>query len=115
LAPRRLRSSDVPADHEALRTAGDYLLRQEVTVKGDWAIRNPDLAPGGWAFEFENDFYPHVYGRAVVPRALHELGRGEDAIGRGVEWLVGMQSRDGGWGAFDVDNQAKGPCKSPLW
>jgi squalene-hopene/tetraprenyl-beta-curcumene cyclase len=114
LAALALRACGVSADHEALRKAGDYLLREEVTVKGDWSIRNPDLAPGGWAFEFENDLYPDVDDTAVVALALHELGRGEDAIGRGVDWLVGMQSRDGGWGAFDVDNQALWLYKVPF-
>jgi len=114
LAALALRACGVPADHEALRKAGDYLLREEVTVKGDWSIRNPDLAPGGWAFEFENDLYPDVDDTAVVALALHELGRGEDAIARGVEWMVGMQSRDGGWGAFDVDNQAMWLYKVPF-
>jgi squalene-hopene/tetraprenyl-beta-curcumene cyclase len=114
LAALALRACGVPADHEALRRAGDYLLREEVTVKGDWAVRNPELAPGGWAFEFENDLYPDVDDTAVVALTLHELGRGEDAIARGVEWLVGMQSRDGGWGAFDVDNQALWLYKVPF-
>jgi squalene-hopene/tetraprenyl-beta-curcumene cyclase len=106
LAALALRACGVPAGHEALRQAGHYLLREEVTARGDWAIRKPGLAAGGWAFEFENDLYPDVDDTAVVALALHELGRGEDAIARGVEWLVGMQSRDGGWGAFDVDNKA---------
>ena len=114
LAALALRACGLPADHEALRRAGDYLLREEVTVKGDWAVRRPDLAPGGWAFEFENDFYPDVDDTAVVALALQELGRGEDAIGRGVEWLVGMQSRDGGWGAFDVDNDTMWLYKIPF-
>jgi squalene-hopene/tetraprenyl-beta-curcumene cyclase len=114
LAALALRACGVPADHEALRKAGDYLLREEVTIKGDWAIRNPDLAPGGWAFEFENDLYPDVDDTAVVALALHELGRGEDAIARGLDWLVGMQSRNGGWGAFDVDNQALWLYKVPF-
>jgi squalene-hopene/tetraprenyl-beta-curcumene cyclase len=114
LAALALRACGVPADHEALRKAGDYLLREEVTVKGDWSIRNPDLAPGGWAFEFENDLYPDVDDTAVVALAQHELGRGEDAIARGLDWLVGMQSRDGGWGAFDVDNQALWLYKVPF-
>ncbi|HEY3462679.1 MAG TPA: squalene--hopene cyclase [Gaiellaceae bacterium] len=114
LAALALRACGVGAGHDALRKAGDYLLREEVTVKGDWAIRKPDLAPGGWAFEFENDLYPDVDDTAVVALALHELGRGEDAIGRGVEWLVGMQSRDGGWGAFDVDNKAMWLYKIPF-
>ena len=114
LAALALRACGVDAGHEALRKAGDYLLREEVTVKGDWAVRKPDLAPGGWAFEFENDLYPDVDDTAVVALALHELGRGEDAIGRGVEWLVGMQSRSGGWGAFDVDNNAMWLYKVPF-
>jgi squalene-hopene/tetraprenyl-beta-curcumene cyclase len=114
LAALALRACGVPAEHEALRKAGDYLLREEVTIKGDWAIRKPDLAPGGWAFEFENDLYPDVDDAAVVALTLHELGRGEDAIARGVEWLVGMQSRDGGWGAFDVDNRAMWLYKMPF-
>jgi len=114
LAALALRACGVGAEHDGLRRAGDYLLREEVTVKGDWAIRKPDLAPGGWAFEFENDLYPDVDDTAVVALALHELGRGESAIGRGVEWLVGMQSRDGGWGAFDVDNKAMWLYKIPF-
>jgi squalene-hopene/tetraprenyl-beta-curcumene cyclase len=114
LAALALRACGVPADHEGLRRAGDYLLREEVTVKGDWAIRTPDLAAGGWAFEFENDLYPDVDDTAVVALTLHELGRGEDAIARGVDWLVGMQSRDGGWGAFDVDNKAMWLYKIPF-
>jgi squalene-hopene/tetraprenyl-beta-curcumene cyclase len=114
LAALALRACGLPAGHDALRKAGDYLLREEVTVRGDWSIRKPDLAPGGWAFEFENDLYPDVDDTAVVALALHELGRGEDAIGRGVEWLVGMQSRDGGWGAFDVDNEALWLYKVPF-
>ncbi len=106
LATLALRACGLPADHDALRRAGDYLLREEVTVRGDWAIRRPDLPAGGWAFEFENDLYPDVDDTAVVALALHELGRGSEAIRRGLNWLVGMQSSDGGWGAFDADNRA---------
>ena len=107
LALLALRSCGVPDDHPQLVRAGEYLLSQEVRVKGDWAVRRPDLAPGGWAFEYENDNYPDLDDTAVLPLALHGMGIGEEgAISRGVEWLVGMQSRDGGWGAFDVDNNA---------
>jgi squalene-hopene/tetraprenyl-beta-curcumene cyclase len=106
LAVLALRACGVSPDHPQLAAAGAYLLREEVTARGDWAVRRPDLAPGGWAFEFENDLYPDVDDTAVVALALHELGIGDDAIRRGVDWLVGMQSRDGGWGAFDVDNRA---------
>jgi squalene-hopene/tetraprenyl-beta-curcumene cyclase len=114
LAVLGLRACGVPADHPQLVSAGEYLLRQQVTLRGDWSIRAPDLDPGGWAFEFENDLYPDVDDAAVVALALHELGRGEDAVRRGVDWLAGMQSREGGWGAFDVDNQAMWLYKIPF-
>jgi squalene-hopene/tetraprenyl-beta-curcumene cyclase len=106
LAVLALRACGVPADHPQLVRAGEYLLREEVTVTGDWAIRRPGLAPGGWAFEFENDAYPDTDDTAVVALALRELGIGGDAVTRGLDWLVGMQSKGGGWGAFDVDNSA---------
>jgi squalene-hopene/tetraprenyl-beta-curcumene cyclase len=106
LAVLALRACGVLPDHPQLRAAGSYLLGQEVTVKGDWSIRVPSLAPGGWAFEYENDVYPDTDDTAVVPLALRALEIGDDAVRRGLDWLVGMQSREGGWGAFDVDNQA---------
>ena len=106
LAVLALRACGVPADHPQLVAAGEYLLREEVTVEGDWAIRVPGLAPGGWAFEYENDNYPDVDDAAVVPLALRTLGIGHDAVRRSLDWTAGMQSRDGGWGAFDVDNSA---------
>jgi squalene-hopene/tetraprenyl-beta-curcumene cyclase len=106
LAVLGLRAAGVSADDPRLRAAGDWLLREEVTIKGDWAIRIPDVAPGGWAFEFENDIYPDVDDTVVVALALRELGIGNAAVKRGLDWTVGMQSSDGGWGAFDVDNAA---------
>jgi squalene-hopene/tetraprenyl-beta-curcumene cyclase len=114
LAVLALRAADVPADDPRLQAAGDWLLREEVTVRGDWAIRRPNLAPGGWAFEFDNDLYPDVDDTAVVILALRELGLGDAAVGRGLEWMVGMQSRSGGWGAFDVDNEALWLYRLPI-
>ena len=114
LAVLALRACGLGPDHPALAKAGEYLLREEVTVAGDWAVRRPGLAPGGWAFEYENDLYPDVDDTAVIALALRELGIGDDAIGRGLDWLVGMQSRDGGWGAFDVDNKAMWLYKIPF-
>jgi squalene-hopene/tetraprenyl-beta-curcumene cyclase len=114
LAVLALRACGVPSDHPQLGKAGEYLLREEVSARGDWAVRRRGLAAGGWAFEFENDLYPDVDDTAVVALALHELGIGEDAVRRGVDWLVGMQSRDGGWGAFDVDNRAMWLYKIPF-
>ena len=115
LALLALRACAVPDDHPQLVRAGEYLLSKEVRVKGDWAIRRPNLRPGGWAFEYENTNYPDVDDTAVLPVALHGMGIGEeDAITRGLDWLVGMQSRDGGWGSFDVENDARWLYKIPF-
>jgi squalene-hopene/tetraprenyl-beta-curcumene cyclase len=114
LAVLALRSAGVPADDPRLQAAGEWLLREEVTARGDWAIRRPGLAAGGWAFEFENDLYPDVDDTAVVVLALRELGIGDAAVTRGIDWMVGMQSRSGGWGAFDVDNEALWLYKLPI-
>ena len=115
LALLALRACGVSGDHPQLRKAGEYLLGQEVTVTGDWAIRRPGAAPGGWAFEYENDLYPDVDDAAVVPLSLRGLGIGEeDAARRSFEWLRTMQSRGGGWGAFDVDNDSMWLYKIPF-
>jgi squalene-hopene/tetraprenyl-beta-curcumene cyclase len=114
LAVLALRAAGLPADDARLRAAGEWLLGEEVTVRGDWAIRRPGLAPGGWAFEFDNDVYPDVDDTAVVALALRELGMGDAAVRRGLDWMVGMQSRSGGWGAFDVDNEALWLYKLPI-
>jgi len=104
-----------PADPE-LRAAGDWLLdRQLIEPAGDWPVRRPDLAPGGWAFEYHNRNYPDTDDTAVVALALRRLNhpdtdRAELALRRAAEWMVGMQSKDGGWGAFDVDN-ARALCR----
>jgi len=114
LAVIALLDAGISPAHPALRSAGEWLVDEEVTVRGDWAIRRPDLAPGGWAFEFENDLYPDVDDTAVVALALHRLGLGADALERGLAWTAGMQSRSGGWGAFDVDNEALWLYKLPF-
>jgi squalene-hopene/tetraprenyl-beta-curcumene cyclase len=114
LAVLALRAAGIPADDPRLQAAGTWLLDEEVTVRGDWSIRRPRLAPGGWAFEFDNDLYPDVDDTAVVVLALRELGIGDAAVRRGLDWMVGMQSRSGGWGAFDVDNEALWLYKLPI-
>ncbi|GAC1332414.1 MAG: squalene--hopene cyclase [Bradyrhizobium sp.] len=89
----------------------DWLLpKQVLDLKGDWAVKRPDVRPGGWAFQYNNAYYPDLDDTAVVvmamDRARRASGSGEydNAIARAREWIEGMQSRDGGWGAFDVDN-----------
>jgi squalene-hopene/tetraprenyl-beta-curcumene cyclase len=114
LAVLALRDAGLGPEHPQLVRAADWLIREEVTVKGDWAIRRPDLAPGGWAFEFENDLYPDVDDTAVVALALRRCHRGHEAVERGLDWTAGMQSRSGGWGAFDVDNEAFWLYKLPF-
>jgi squalene-hopene/tetraprenyl-beta-curcumene cyclase len=109
-----LRAAGVPPDDPRLQAAGSWLLGEEVTVRGDWAIRRPDLAPGGWSFEFDNDLYPDIDDTAVVALALRELELGDEAVRRGLDWMVGMQSRSGGWGAFDADNEALWLYKLPI-
>ena len=114
LAVLALRDSGLGPEHPALVRAADWLLQEEVTGTGDWAVRTPELAPGGWAFEFENDLYPDVDDTAVVALALRRCHRGSDAVDRGLAWTAGMQSRSGGWGAFDVDNEAYWLYKLPF-
>jgi squalene-hopene/tetraprenyl-beta-curcumene cyclase len=114
LAVLALRAAGVSADDPRLRAAGTWLLGEEVAVRGDWAIRRPGLAPGGWSFEFDNDLYPDVDDTAVVALALRELDLGDDAVRRGLDWMVGLQSRNGGWGAFDADNEALWLYKLPI-
>lgn len=89
----------------------DWLLpKQVLDVKGDWAVKSPDTRPGGWAFQYNNAYYPDLDDTAVVVMAMDRAGRDagshayDTAIARGREWIEGMQSRDGGWAAFDVNN-----------
>ena len=80
---------------------------QVLDVKGDWAGEKPDVRPGGWAFQYRNDYYPDLDDTAVVVMAMDrakERDLYKDSIARGAEWVEGLQCRDGGWGAFDADN-----------
>lgn len=92
-----------------MRRAADWLIAREVRRKGDWSVKRPDLEPSGWAFEFANEHYPDIDDTAMVLLALlHGKGSDPEAQARcerrAVNWLFGMQSKDGGWAAFDVDN-----------
>ena len=120
LAVTGLLDAGVPADDPAVVLATTWLVDEEVTgVRGDWAVRRPDLAVGGWAFEFDNDGYPDIDDTAEVVLALRRVAhpdpqRVRAAIDRGVAWNVGMQSSDGGWGAFDADNTRELITKLPF-
>ena len=91
----------------AVESASNWLRgKQVLDVVGDWAAARPDAVPGGWAFQYENPHYPDVDDTAVVGMLLHRQGdpAHAEAIARARDWIVGMQSRGGGWGAFDADN-----------
>jgi squalene-hopene/tetraprenyl-beta-curcumene cyclase len=106
-----LRESGLPADHLSLIKAAHWLLKEEIHVGGDWQVKNPRTKPGGWAFEFENDLYPDIDDTAVVSRALLKMQLADQeekakiqAVERGLRWVMSMQSSDGGWAAFDLNN-----------
>ncbi len=117
LAVTALADAGAPPDDPAIERAATWLLDQEVRHSGDWAVRRPGLEPGAWAFEFANDNYPDVDDAAEVVLALRRAAptdarRLEAAVRRGVAWTIGMQSSDGGWGAFDIDN-TQTLCRAP--
>jgi squalene-hopene/tetraprenyl-beta-curcumene cyclase len=111
IAVTALTEAGLPAGHPALVKAANWLLDRQIIAPGDWQVRNPSTAPGGWAFEFRNDFYPDVDDTAYVLMALLAVNypdpvRAHAAIQRGLTWMLSMQNDDGGWGAFDRNNDA---------
>ncbi|MCZ2155907.1 MAG: squalene--hopene cyclase [Bryobacterales bacterium] len=97
------------ASEEALRRAADWLLSKEVRRKGDWSVKRKNTEPSGWYFEFANEFYPDIDDTGMVLMALSRAKATDrlaqrECIDRAVKWLLDMQSSDGGWAAFDVDN-----------
>ena len=90
----------------------DWLMPEQVLdIAGDWSVARPGLRPGGWAFQYANPHYPDVDDTAVVVMAMDREQRAnghgtfDASIARAREWILGMQSRNGGWGAFDADNE----------
>jgi squalene-hopene/tetraprenyl-beta-curcumene cyclase len=108
LAMIALQDSGLRAGDPALVQAGRWLLREQVLTGGDWQVKAKGIEPGGWSFEFENDIYPDTDDTAAVLIALARTdlpqARKSFALERGLRWLRGMQSANGGWGAFDKDN-----------
>ena len=101
-----LLDAGVSPSHPALLKTGNWLLSKQITeTRGDWAVKNRKGNPGGWAFEFENDFFPDVDDTIQVLTILKRLDmplqEKSEAIRRGLAWVQSMQNRDGGWGAFD--------------
>jgi squalene-hopene/tetraprenyl-beta-curcumene cyclase len=111
LAAHALLEADTPRARAAVSRGLDWLVPLQILeVRGDWISRRPTVRPGGWAFQFANPHYPDVDDTAVVAMAMDRADREngtaiyDQAIARGREWVVGMQSSDGGWGAFEPEN-----------
>jgi len=108
LAIRALIAAGFPQEHPALSQAAAWLLDQQIFMPGDWCIKCPDLKPGGWAFEFVNNWYPDIDDSAVVLMALQEALADpiphQQALEQGISWCLGMQSKNGGFASFDKDN-----------
>jgi squalene-hopene/tetraprenyl-beta-curcumene cyclase len=105
-----LETKDTRAETAAVRGLEWLAPLQVLDVKGDWADEKPDVRPGGWAFQYRNDYYPDLDDTAVVVMAMDRAAKSgispqyKNEIARGAEWVDGMQSQGGGWGAFDADN-----------
>jgi squalene-hopene/tetraprenyl-beta-curcumene cyclase len=118
-AVRALLDTGLPATHPALERAGGWLVERQILRSGDWSVHAPDLDPGGWAAQPANDLYPDVRVSALAVSVLQDLPvatepRGRRALAYGVEWTLGMQSRNGGWAAFDPDNDSRALAAVPF-
>ncbi|TBR60459.1 squalene--hopene cyclase [Westiellopsis prolifica IICB1] len=108
-AIRALVDSGLSPNHPAVVQAAEWLLSKQILDYGDWAVKNRQGKPGGWAFEFDNRFYPDVDDTAVVVMALNQVELPNEklkhqAMVRAVDWVASMQCKPGGWAAFDLDN-----------
>ena len=109
IAANALMDSGVSGSHPALVKAGKWMLEKQVSSKGDWSFKNPNTPPGGWSFEFYNEGYPDTDDTAEILMALNRIDFADEAwkekeCKRALAWLFSMQSQNGGWGAFDQDN-----------
>jgi squalene-hopene/tetraprenyl-beta-curcumene cyclase len=104
-----LQEGGISPRHPALTQAYSWLMSRQTTSTGDWIVSSPEAQPGGWYFQFENELYPDVDDTAAVVTALSRFswdapGDDDERIRRGCNWALAMQSSDGGWGAYDKDN-----------
>ena len=104
-----LGESGVPNNDARMIKCADWLLQKQVRHEGDWKVKNPKGQPGGWYFEFNNEFYPDVDDSAMVclglSRVEHPNGRYQrESVQRAIDWILSMQCRNGGWASFDKDN-----------
>ncbi|MGA7313952.1 MAG: squalene--hopene cyclase [Silvibacterium sp.] len=104
-----LGEAGVPRNDPRLLKAADWMLSKEVRHKGDWAVKNRKTQPGGWYFEFNNEFYPDVDDSGQVLLALNKVDNPReryqyDVSQRAIDWIFSMQCKNGGWASFDKDN-----------
>jgi squalene-hopene/tetraprenyl-beta-curcumene cyclase len=104
-----LGEAGVPANDPRMVKCADWVLQKQVRNVGDWKVKNPKGQPGGWYFEFNNEFYPDVDDSAMVclglSRVEHPNGRYQrESVQRAIDWIFSMQCKNGGWGSFDKDN-----------
>jgi len=109
LTMNALIESGVALDHPALGRADAWLRTCQSQKVGDWVVSSPEAKPGGWGFQYENDWYPDVDDTAAVITAMAKIHQAEtpdfdEVLQRGFHWVLAMQGSDGGWGAYDKDN-----------
>ncbi|MEK7484755.1 MAG: squalene--hopene cyclase [Planctomycetota bacterium] len=110
LALNALNSCQLDPKHPAKQKAASWLMEHQIQIKGDWQIKKPNVEPGGWPFQFANDFYPDNDDSAVVVMGLQGIDLEEnqpkldETIRKATQWLIQMQNKDGGWGAFEYEN-----------
>jgi squalene-hopene/tetraprenyl-beta-curcumene cyclase len=109
IAAFALAESGVAADEPRLVAAADWMLKKQVTHRGDWCVKNKQAEPAGWYFEFNNEFYPDVDDTVMVMLALSRVDHPNEryqheSVERALRWVLSMQCRDGGWASFDRDN-----------
>jgi squalene-hopene/tetraprenyl-beta-curcumene cyclase len=118
LALRALMAAGGSQDLPAVKKTVQWLVDNQIHLPGDWCIKRPNLTPGGWAFEFVNNWYPDIDDSAVVLMALQEATpesrRPRDSMRLGFDWCLGMQCKNGGFAAFDVDNTKEWLNKIPF-
>src|SRR6202167_1831896 len=99
-------AGDATASESSIRALDWLQTKQLLDEPADWQVNRPGLAGGGWAFQFANSYYPDLDDTAVVVLAMHQApdsGRYAESVRRALDWLVGMQSKNGGFAAFDTD------------
>ena len=109
LTMNALIESGVALNHPALGRADAWLRTRQSQKVGDWVVSSPEAKPGGWSFQYENDWYPDVDDTAAVITAMAKIHQAEtpdfdEVLQRGFHWVLAMQGSDGGWGAYDKDN-----------